>query len=237
MPDIIERYQKGDAVAKIAHDYRVSYGTIRKKLIDAGVYSPRPYNKSKKKARNYDTPDKTVDFTKRRKGNKMYSDVVYCRPEKVRNQMIYNNTTKYTFLQYTRIIMRWGQLELGYKKLDLELLLFIYPLGIFSRNDFRDQCRMVGYVYLNKWKKYIREGTIVEWRKKRPNQRALYTLSESTKRIISKMHKMYVGEIDISENTKGYKLMKKKTTGPEKYFLNAIKTMSKNNRALRENRQ
>lgn len=144
---------------------------------------------------------------------------------------------EYNFLKYWRIVRYWAKRKYDITDTDLEILLYLYDLDLFTRYQFRQ------FEGLLSWDKtrfnaLIDKGYIVVWRKKKHHRQAkLYTLSVRAKRICATVYKKLLQEEHIPEN---------KVNNPifsgdnymDKVYRKAIHRMNKErDRKLREERE
>lgn len=104
----------------------------------------------------------------------------------------------YDFLKWIRVVFKWATAHTGLSQSKIELLLYLYPKGIFTRQEFFDYHQLMGFGSQTTLKNFIEEGWIIAWRKgKRCQQKGLYTLTSKSKIVCSKMHQMCVGDMDV----------------------------------------
>lgn len=160
---------------------------------------------------------------------------------KTRNKKpIIRSHRDYDFLKNIRLVYRWALTNNDLSRGELELLLFLYPEGAFSKRRFGEVHKIISIYQQKTFDKYLEEGWIVLWRAQKGRVNALYTLSSKAKNLCSRMHKILLGEIEISENPK-YNILAKgsEATGVkmDDYFFNAIKEMNTNIRKQKSDKE
>ncbi len=137
---------------------------------------------------------------------------------------IYESQTPYIFLQYLRIVTRWGQHQMGVNKSLLDLMLYLYPIGIFSKHDFYAMCSTITIYKVATLEGLIKKGLVKVWRKRKSKEQYdLYCLTVKATSTCSKMHTMLLGEEGLPEYYK--KKLSKSGKSIDKYYLKVIKRM------------
>lgn len=168
-------------------------------------------------------------FDKRR-GDGYFADVIFVRRGSTKRKPdVFTKRETYSFLQYLRVVMHWAKANSGLNRPQLELLLYLHPLGPFKKGDFNFFCRLV-QVYQHKlFNKFMKEGWIHEWRPAKPmkGQSALYTLTAKSEKLCNRIHKMCIGEEKIPESDANAITTSDKAI--DRYYLDVIKKMNKKN--------
>jgi len=115
-------------------------------------------------------------------------------------------------LKHYRIIRKWACKTCDIKDADLELLIYLDSLNMFTKQDFKDGT--YSYSWDNRrWNRLLKEGWIVVWRKRnRTTQKYhIYKVSFKCKQLISRMYRIMLGEEDIPTSIVSNKIMKKKS--------------------------
>lgn len=136
-------------------------------------------------------------------------------------------TRDYDFLQYIRPVFRWATENYGLSRPYVELILFLYPKGVFTQNDFYNFHKILGIYQIKTFKMMLKEGFIVVWRPKKRGQKALYSLTNKAKQMCNKMHKFLTGEKEIPINSKNNILAQEGRPRIDKYYIDVIKSMNK----------
>ena len=137
---------------------------------------------------------------KRRK--EPYEDEVIYKARSPRRKKpdTFQSNVEYDFLQYARLVFRWGRKNTGLSTPNIELLLYLYPIGLFNKREFFLYCKCVTLYPQKIYKDLLKDGWIKEWRKPRNGNVSLYSLTDKAIKICDKMHRMCNGDIDIPEN-------------------------------------
>ena len=117
---------------------------------------------------------------------------------------------------------------MGLKDADLELLIYLDCIDLFSKKDFE----MGSYSYSwdnRRWNKLIQNDWIVVWRhRNRTTQKYnIYKISFKGKQLIKRIYRIMLGDEDIPTSTKRNKIMKGKTY-IDKVLQTSIKNVNKN---------
>ena len=102
-------------------------------------------------------------------------------------------------LQHYRIIRKWACKNNGLNDADLELLIYLDCIDLFSKKDFE----MGSYSYSwdnRRWNKLIQNDWIVVWRhRNRTTQKYnIYKVSFKGKQLIKRIYRIMLGEEDIN---------------------------------------
>jgi len=101
-------------------------------------------------------------------------------------------------LKHYRIIRKWACKTNKLNDADLELLVYLDSLELFTKQDFKTGT--YSYSWDNRrWNRLLKEGWIVVWRKRnRTTQKYhIYKVSIKCKQLISRMYRIMLGEEDI----------------------------------------
>ena len=112
-------------------------------------------------------------------------------------------------LKHYRIIRKWACKNNGLTDADLELLIYLDCIDMFTINDFK--IGTYSYSWDNRrWNRLLQQGWIVVWRtRNRTTQKYhIYKVSFKGKQLISRIYRIMLGEEDIPENPDRNKLMK-----------------------------
>lgn len=171
-----------------------------------------------RKKRVYKNPDKGTD-----------KEYVYKKKRK-KPQSRYPSRIDYDFLMYIRVVFKWAIDNSGLSRPNLELLLYLYGIGAFSKKQFHDYHKLVGLYQDKKLKDLIEQGWVKMWRPANPNkkQHALYTVTHKGKGLCSSMHKYLAGEAEIPLIKSKNKMMRDDAPRINAYYLDIVKRMNKN---------
>ena len=115
-------------------------------------------------------------------------------------------------LKHYRIIRKWACKNNNLNDADLELLMYLEAVDLFTKQDFKTGS--YSYSWDNRrWNRLLKEGWIVVWRKRnRTTQKYhIYKTSTKFKLLLSRIYRIMLGEEDIPENTNSNKIMKRET--------------------------
>ena len=131
---------------------------------------------------------------------------------------------KSNLLKHYRIIRKWACKNNGLNDADLELLIYLDCMDLFSKKDFE----MGAYSYSwdnRRWNRLLKEDWIVVWRERnRTTQKYnIYKVSFKCKQLIKRIYRIMLGEEDIPVSERRNKIMKGKT-----YIDRVLQTSIKN---------
>ncbi len=101
-------------------------------------------------------------------------------------------------LKHYRIIRKWACKTNKLNDADLELLIYLDSLDLFTKQDFKTGT--YSYSWDNRrWNRLLKEGWIIVWRKRnRTTQKYhIYKVSIKCKQLISRMYRIILGEEDM----------------------------------------
>ena len=93
-----------------------------------------------------------------------YSKSLYIeRPEmkeqkKIQRRLISGH---FNFLQYTGLVYRWACTEYNLRRIDLDFILYLYPIGIFTTGEFSKLGKMYGVKDFRRFDRFKNNGYIV----------------------------------------------------------------------------
>lgn len=111
-------------------------------------------------------------------------------------RMLYQD---YNFLQYVPVVRIWAQRNFDLTLLELDALMFMYPIGVFSSSEFNTCLKEMGRGNFTVLKNLREKGWISVWAKE--GRSNYYTLSQKANDLISRYHKicMLEEEVPMSE--------------------------------------
>ena len=115
-------------------------------------------------------------------------------------------------LKHYRIIRKWACKNNDLTDADLELLIYLDCMDLFTRHDF--EIGSYSYSWDNRrWHKLLKNNWIVVWRhRNRVTQKYnIYKTSFKGQQLISRMYRIMLGEDDIPISTRRNKIMKGNT--------------------------
>ena len=101
-------------------------------------------------------------------------------------------------LKHYRIIRKWACRTCNLNDADLELLIYLDALDLFTKQDFKTGT--YSYSWDNRrWNRLLKQEWITVWRKRnRTTQKYhIYKVSTKCKQLISRMYRIILGEEDI----------------------------------------
>jgi len=101
-------------------------------------------------------------------------------------------------LKHYRIIRKWACKNNELNDADLELLIYLDALDLFTKQDFKTGT--YSYSWDNRrWNRLLKQEWITVWRKRnRTTQKYhIYKVSTKCKQLISRMYRIILGEEDI----------------------------------------
>ena len=127
-------------------------------------------------------------------------------------------------LKHYRIIRRWASRNNDLNDADLELLIYLDCINLFTINDFK----MGSYSYSwdnRRWNRLIQNKWIEVWRhRNRTTQKYnIYKVSFKAKTLIQRIYRIMLGEEDIPSSKRRNKIMKGET-----YMDRVLQTSIKN---------
>ena len=112
-------------------------------------------------------------------------------------------------LKHYRIIRKWACKNNGLTDADLEVLIYLDCMDLFTKHDFEQG--VYSYSWDNRrWNRLISNGWIVVWRyRNRTTQKYnIYKVSFKCKQLIMRMYKIMLGEENIPTSARRNKLIK-----------------------------
>jgi len=115
-------------------------------------------------------------------------------------------------LKHYRIIRRWACKNNDLNNADLELLIYLDCINIFTIDDFKKGS--YSYSWDNRrWNRLIKNDWVVVWRNRnRTTQKYnIYKVSFKGKQLINKIYKIILGQEDIPTSERRNIIMRKNT--------------------------
>lgn len=115
-------------------------------------------------------------------------------------------------LKHYRIIRKWACRNNDLNDADLELLIYLDCIDMFTKEDFK--IGSYSYSWDNRrWNRLLKEDWITVWRKRnRTTQKYhIYKISFRGKQLIQRVYRMMLGSEDIPTSTKRNSIMKGNT--------------------------
>jgi len=134
-------------------------------------------------------------------------------------------------LKHYRIIRKWACKNNGLNNADLELLIYLDCIDLFTIKDFK--LGTYSYSWDNRrWNRLIKNEWVVVWRhRNRTTQKYnIYKVSFKGKQLINKIYKIMLGEEDIPTSERRNIIMRKDS------YINKVLRTSINNVNIDKNR-
>tara|TARA_R110000764_G_scaffold235506_1_gene330101 strand:- start:307 stop:750 length:444 start_codon:yes stop_codon:yes gene_type:complete len=130
-------------------------------------------------------------------------------------------------LKHYRIIRKWACRNNDLNDADLELLIYLDCVDLFTKKDFMDG----SYSYSwdkRRWDRLLKEEWVQVWRKRnRTTQKYhIYKVSFKCKQLIQRMYRIMLGHEDIPTSTKRNSIMKGNTY-TDKVLITSINNVNK----------
>lgn len=138
-----------------------------------------------------------------------------------------NDIKDLNIFKHYRIVRKWACRNNNLNDADLELLVYLDCIELFSKKDF--VAGSYSYSWNNRrWNKLIQDGWITVWRpRNRTTQKYnIYKVSFKCKQLIVRMYKIMLGEEDIPISTRRNKIMKGQTY-TDKVLMTSIDNVNK----------
>jgi len=114
--------------------------------------------------------------------------------------------------KHYRIIRKWVSKTQDIREADLELLMYLDALEMFTKQDFKEGS--YSYSWDNRrWNRLLKDEWIVVWRKRnRTTQKYhIYKTSLRFKQLLSRIYRIVLGDEEIPTSSLSNKIMKKDT--------------------------
>tara|TARA_R100000742_G_C4250226_1_gene68622 strand:- start:46 stop:480 length:435 start_codon:yes stop_codon:yes gene_type:complete len=101
-------------------------------------------------------------------------------------------------LKHYRIIRKWACKTYNLNDADLELLIYLEAIDLFTKDDFKKGT--YSYSWDNRrWNRLLKQGWITVWRERnRTTQKYhIYKVSTKCKQLISRMYRIMLGEEEM----------------------------------------
>ncbi len=104
-------------------------------------------------------------------------------------------------LKHYRIIRKWACKTCNLNDADLELLIYLEAVDLFTKDDFKKGT--YSYSWDNRrWNRLLKQGWITVWRKRNHTTQKyhIYKVSTKCKQLISRMYRIMLGEEEMVTN-------------------------------------
>ena len=135
--------------------------------------------------------------------------------------------SEYDFLKYIRVVFKWAtENNPTLNRPQIELLLYLYSLGAFSKKEFTDYHKTISLYQQKTLDYFIKEGWVKVWRVRKGKEHALYNLTRKAKTLCYRMHSISCGVEEIPESAVYNNLEKKGSKRINGYYMDIIKKMN-----------
>ena len=132
-------------------------------------------------------------------------------------------------LKHYRIIRKWASKNNDLREADLELLIYLDCIDLFTKKDF--ELGVYSYSWDNRrWSRLLNGDWIKVWRtRNRTTQKYnIYKVSFKGKQLINRIYKIMLGEEDLPTSARRNSIIKRKTY-MDKVLTKAIYEVNKDN--------
>ena len=127
--------------------------------------------------------------------------------------------------KHYRIIRKWACRNNNLNDADLELLIYLDCMDMFTKKDF--EAGSYSYSWDNRrWNRLLKEGWIVVWRHRNTQKYHIYKTSFKCKHLIKHMYRIILGKDDLPVSNHRNSIMKGKTY-TDKVLITSIKNVNK----------
>jgi len=132
---------------------------------------------------------------------------------------------KNDFLKHWRVARYYIKRKYKITQSDLEILLFLYSEGRFTKKIFKDYSSVFEWEH-QRFKRLQNEGWIVVWRKQHGRSHSVYELSHKAKTLVNRLYKILNGEEKIPMSSKRNPLFQKRVGFNDKVYREVIKDIN-----------
>lgn len=154
--------------------------------------------------------------------------------KKVRRKKRYivhdRKTPKNDYLKYWSVVKYWAKRHYKLNNADLEMLLFLYTEGLFTRDQYNEYNNILTWDR-ERFYRLMNDGYIHVWRERGWAECNYYELTFKAKKMVSTIYKKLNGEEPISEHPNRNPMFRKNASFSDKTHAMAIK---KFNQELRQ---
>ena len=115
-------------------------------------------------------------------------------------------------LKHYRIIRKWACKANGLNDADLELLIYLDCIDLFTLKDFKEGS--YSYSWDNRrWSRLIKNDWVVVWRKRNRTTQTynIYKVSFKGKQLIKRIYRIMLGKEEIPSSQRRNSIIKRKT--------------------------
>ena len=114
-----------------------------------------------------------------------------------------SNLKDLNLLKHYRIIRKWACKNNNLRESDLELLIYLDCIDLFTKKDF--EAGVYSYSWDNRrWSRLIKENWITVWRKRNRTTQTynIYKVSFKGKQLINRIYKIMLGDEKIPTSSR-----------------------------------
>ena len=138
-----------------------------------------------------------------------------------------SNLKDLNLLKHYRIIRKWACKNNSLRESDLELLIYLDCIDLFTKKDF--EAGVYSYSWDNRrWSRLIKENWITVWRKRNRTTQTynIYKVSFKGKQLINRIYKIMLGDEKIPTSSRRNKIISGKSY-MDKVLAKSIKHVNK----------
>jgi hypothetical protein len=129
------------------------------------------------------------------------------------------------YLKYWKVVRQWARSTYKLSTSEIEMLLFLYSEGYFTRQDFEEYNEIMSWDK-RRFDNLLRNGWIIKWRKKQGRESILYDLAYKSKRLCASIYKKLNKEEAISEDRRKNPMFRSSAKYSDKVYRKVIKKMN-----------
>ena len=130
------------------------------------------------------------------------------------------------YLKYWKAVKHWAKATYGVGSADIEMMLFLYSEGLFTRKQFEEFYEVMAWDKM-RFHKLLNDKWIIVWREQIGKESKLYELGFKGKRLVSSIYKKLNMQETISESPYRNPIFKLDTKYSNKVYRKIIKEMNK----------
>jgi len=131
---------------------------------------------------------------------------------------------KSDYLKYWRVVRQFIKVKHGLSQSDLDILLFLKSEEYFSKDKFKEFDDLISWER-HRFERLRQEGWIEVFRKRMGKRKALYQLSQKSKRVTTSIYK-YLNGKEIPTSNDGNPMFLKNVSYTDKVYRNFIIKMN-----------
>jgi hypothetical protein len=129
------------------------------------------------------------------------------------------------YLKYWKVVRQWARSKHGLSTSEIEMLLFLYSEGLFTRKHFQEYNEIMSWDK-RRFSNLLKNEWIIKWRERKGRESILYDLSHKSKRLCASIYKKLNKEESISEDRRNNPMFVSGTKYSDKVYRKIIKKMN-----------